>query len=525
MASFNLIDQAWIPVIMDDNSNCKLSLIELFEKAHKIREIYCDYPLETISLYRFLQALLIRIYEVNKENNWLEIWHSSKFDVNCAKDYFSKWHNRFDIFDKERPFYQFKLTNINEYKTSPYARLIFEAVVKTQRTLFNHSFDSKIYEIKISDIPIKLITAQGFLIGAGAGYTDTNLSEGINIWIRHKNLFYSLLLNSPPLGNKFYGNIKDNSCTWEKNSIKIEKHRPTIDYLDYLTWQSRSIYFKFKDPHQVIDPYSTISTDLIDIFFLPGEKVEPKFFDPLMPMVKIKTKEKNKYILVPKLFNKNKAFWRDANLIYEKFSENGGTARNLEFLATNSFNIFNNIQNVNIELYGVCKGSEQGAKELLKKETMPFYPKLLNSESNSQIRLFLENAEKQRLILKFALEALGRYILYASKEESISLSEGEKSDIERFTKSLNIINNYWFNIEPLFLKFIKELADTNFETIEEYEKFRQDIFMQMYSIADTAFTNSTQNFNSTAKHLKAITLAKQKLHPINYNGEKNEQRN
>lgn len=517
MASFNLIDQAWIPVIMDDNSNCKLSLLELFEKAHKIREIYCDYPLETISLNRFLQALLIRIYEVNKENNWLEIWHSSKFDVNCAKDYFSKWHNRFDIFDKERPFYQCLNTLSNA--STPFSKLRHEDASANNSTLFDHTYDSKDYIIPIWKLATIIINAQSYSVGGGItkpfNFSGAPLIGGCTFWIKEKSLFKSLLLNTN------YDNIYINNgiCEWEKpKTIKCESRVP-IDYIDYLTWQSRSIVFDFKSPDSFDENGNIIfGKNKAQMFFHQGDRLELEFDDPLM------AKRQGNEKLLSVRFDLDKALWRNSEVIFQTAKSSGvRPPKNISFVASNLYKLgYNNSSYFEIEAYGLL--NDQAKVLLRKKESLPFYPKMF-VELAPHVSDFIDSAEKQAKNLYFSLETLGRYILYWSKDETSNLSKDEREDIKRFIKSLNVEKNYWAMMEALYINFVKNSSETEFESIEDYLNYKNDVFLDIFKIAETAFTNSTQNFNSTAKHLKATTLAKQKLHPINYNGEKNEQRN
>lgn len=61
--SFDLLRQAWVPVVTDDFQLSEISLIALFERWTTLREILADNPPTTLALYRFLLAILHRAYD------------------------------------------------------------------------------------------------------------------------------------------------------------------------------------------------------------------------------------------------------------------------------------------------------------------------------------------------------------------------------------------------------------------------------------------------------------------------------
>lgn len=106
--SFNLLDQPWIPCTDLDGRMEELSLRETLARAHELRAVQGDSPLETASLYRLLLAVIHSVLRGPKTpDEWAALWQARRFDINRFDDYFKKWHSRFDLFDKERPFYQF----------------------------------------------------------------------------------------------------------------------------------------------------------------------------------------------------------------------------------------------------------------------------------------------------------------------------------------------------------------------------------------------------------------------------------
>lgn len=515
MISFNLTDNAWIPVIMQSGKNDKLSLLELFEYAHEVSEIYCDSPLETISLNRFLQALIIRIFEINLEGKWLEIWENGSFDIEKPKEYFEKWYSRFDIFDIERPFYQSTKTLSKD--STAFSKLRHENSSANNATLFDHTYDDKEQIVPIWKIPTILITAQSYSVGGGISkpfnFSGAALIGGCTFWIKEESLFKTLMLNTD------YENIRINQnslCSWEKPySVKCVARVPE-DYLDYLTWQSRSIKFVYDKPDSFDNNGNMIFAEhKAKMYFHQGDKIESEFLDPLM--AKRETKESVASIR----FEPDKALWRHAEVLFQHEKESGARpSKNVSFVSEKSWDLgYDDNHKFEIEAYGLL--NDQAKVVIIKKESLPFYPTLMKENKANLTSTFIEIAEKQSKILYGSLATLAKFVLYPSKEESSTLSKDERKDVNGFINTLNVEKNYWAELETLFINYLQIVANTEFESTEDYIKFKQEKALEIFQIAKSSFDNSTKNFNSNARHLRAITLATQKLYPINFNGENN----
>ena len=78
-ASFNVLDQAWIPVISLEGKEETLGIRETILRAHELREITSASPLEEYSLYRFLGLLLMDMLRPENEDD-IEDLSSVVFD-------------------------------------------------------------------------------------------------------------------------------------------------------------------------------------------------------------------------------------------------------------------------------------------------------------------------------------------------------------------------------------------------------------------------------------------------------------
>jgi CRISPR system Cascade subunit CasA len=102
--SFNLLQEDWIPVVMQNWQQREVSLVELFQTWETVREIQADNPPTTLAIHRLLLAILHRAYHGPKNvDHWEEIREDNGKE---AIAYLEKWRDRFDLFDPERPFMQ-----------------------------------------------------------------------------------------------------------------------------------------------------------------------------------------------------------------------------------------------------------------------------------------------------------------------------------------------------------------------------------------------------------------------------------
>jgi len=521
MISFNLTDNQWIPVIMLDKTLKKVSLIELFENAHLIQEIQCESILETISVNRFLQALLIRIYQINQENTWYEIWNQQKFDISPAKNYFQKWYKRFDIFDNDRPFYQ--TTHSLSNSPTPITKLKHENSSANNATLFDHNYDQKEYYIPISSLPILLITAQAYSVGGGVShpfnFSGAPLIDGCSFWINENNLFTSLLINTP---HNCIDIKPDSKCSWEKDYPVQCVSRVPENYLDYLTWQSRSIKFEYNEENSFDQNGNIIfSNEKAKMYFHQGDKLESSFEDPLM------AKRQNKDKIFSLRFDLKKSLWRNAEILFNINKQNQGsrTAKNIDFINDNYYEKldFNEFHKFKIEAFGLI--NDQAKIVTFKKETLPFFPIISKQNKDYSISQFINICETQAKILSSALFILGKNILYHSdeeKDEKTNLSKEEKNNIYSFIDNLSTLNNYWADLELLFTTFLENLATEQINSTEEMQEFMKHYAKQIYDTARNSFDKTTRNFTTNTKHFKAIILAEIKLYPVKINGGQND---
>ena len=117
---FNLLDKPWIRVI---DSECRVreaSVLDALSSAHQYRALAGESPAQDAAVLRLLIAIVYTVFYRTDEagqssplqdeddalDRWTAIWEEKQFPDAPIRDYLEKWHDRFDLLDPERPFYQ-----------------------------------------------------------------------------------------------------------------------------------------------------------------------------------------------------------------------------------------------------------------------------------------------------------------------------------------------------------------------------------------------------------------------------------
>lgn len=256
--SFNLIDEPWIPCVMQSGDYKELGLKELLLNAPDISGFDFQNPLEEAALNRMLLALVHRIVDGPKDTTeWKNLYQSEGFNKSNVTAYFEKWHSRFDLFSKEYPFYQTAKLEIidknNKVSPVPISSIQTAKASGNTKTLFDHSIDSEVFSLSQEATARALLSAQGYLMG-GLNKKTTNhfqyqqsflhgsMVTGLFCLLIGENLFQTLMLNLLIFNSNEPIPSQPNDCpVWERNDRGIDGVTTPKGYLDYLTCKSRHI--------------------------------------------------------------------------------------------------------------------------------------------------------------------------------------------------------------------------------------------------------------------------------------------
>jgi len=170
-ASFNVLDQAWIPVVTIDGKEKMLGIRETLVNAHELREISSVSPLEEYSLYRFLGLFLMDALRPESELDIEDFLDAGSFDQNLIEAYIAQCRSEgvsFDLFDEDRPFLQSKYDPAMDGDPKPVTVLDFTRANGNNHTHFDH--DPKVAAITPATAARLLPTYYTFLTMEGRGY-------------------------------------------------------------------------------------------------------------------------------------------------------------------------------------------------------------------------------------------------------------------------------------------------------------------------------------------------------------------
>lgn len=327
-ASFNLIDQPWIPCLRPGTRQPELfGLRDLLTQAHTLREIYADSPLVTVSLYRLCLAVLHAALRGPKNRNeWSALWTRRADGFNLADKiglYLDRWHSAFDLFGK-KPFYQGGLAIDSTAEEESGNSIVFlkMGVDKNMATLFSHYTSQGQHTLTLAYAAQELMAAQIFALGGGVSgegqpnFTDAPGARGILFMVEGDTVCETLILNLvkyPPAPGEFKYQIEEGDRPrWEQNdAFDKEGQRPT-GYLDYFTWPSRRILLS--PPEIIQGEPQVVRVRFAHGLSLPKDDVR----DPLKREQQKNNPKPNQSPYYPLAFEAGRALWRDSYTLFDQ---------------------------------------------------------------------------------------------------------------------------------------------------------------------------------------------------------------
>ncbi|OHC12660.1 MAG: type I-E CRISPR-associated protein Cse1/CasA [Pseudomonadales bacterium GWC1_66_9] len=174
--SFNLLDEPWLPVRLQDGRVCDLGLLEVFERAGEIGALAETAPPGLIAQYRLLLAIVHRALS-RAQGRWTDAdrarWYRQGLPAGAVRDYLEHWRERFWLFHPEQPFMQVAaLAEAEETrdKQKPWSQISLASANGNTPVVFDHSCDLAPRPIAAADA---LRTLLGFLQFTPGGLVKT----------------------------------------------------------------------------------------------------------------------------------------------------------------------------------------------------------------------------------------------------------------------------------------------------------------------------------------------------------------
>lgn len=360
MTKFNLIDEPWISVIVDDSGERKdVSLRELFQNAKNYKDFGGDTKTQDFAVMRVVLSIIHTVfsrydhtgnaysyfeidekfrqtkfknnysyadYTVELESTWGHIWEEGIFP-SILFEYLEKWHDRFYLFDEKYPFYQVTKDDIAPDKISKNKasivsgkninRLISESGNKI--ALFSPKSSEKNNKEILTEAEVArwLITFQGYTGLADKvifGKDKYKASKGWlfdigGVYLKGNNLFETLMVNSVLNHIDEDNNAFQNPC-WEFSGEEVISQYFDSNIVDniarlYTLW-SRAIY---------INPDIDLSKGFeCEIVKLPDVNHQNSFIEP-MTLWRHNQNGENKNTQTPRKHVANVSLWRNFGLL------------------------------------------------------------------------------------------------------------------------------------------------------------------------------------------------------------------
>ncbi len=258
---------------MLDGTIRTLGLADLFKNAHQVRDIFGDTPLETASLIRLFLAIVHRARNGPSDASaWAAIWQFGGFGK-PETEYLERWQHRFNLYDSERPFYQF--VPEKEFNPISIAKPQPDRASGGNGTLYDWSLDSDPTPVSAAKAARIVVASQAFSLGEAHGFKHGQCARGDVHIIEGRSLFETLLLNLLPYNRESpVPNTLDDRPAWEQDDPFSPDREIPYGWLDLLTFQARRM---------ILLPESDGSVRWM--YWQPGLASDITLHDPMMRYV------------------------------------------------------------------------------------------------------------------------------------------------------------------------------------------------------------------------------------------------
>jgi CRISPR system Cascade subunit CasA len=450
-ASFDLINESFVPVVTADGTQLELGLRDTLLRAHEMTEVRDPSPLVTIALHRLLLTILHAGYRGPKNQaDRIAIRTAGRFDANRINAYFEKWTDRFDLFHPTHPFLQ--RAGFTTKEPSGINRLAQELSRGNNAALFDHTTDDPPPAFTPAQAARAVIAEQAFAVGGGKSDTGNTthapLVSGAIVLAHGKTLFETLWLNLTEYDGEErpVSGPGDDAPIWERKPKPPHQQSPVRDgYLDYLVWPARTLALHPEEENgQVV---------VRRVSYAQGRKFEAEtgFFDPMVAYFRTDQGDR------PVRFNEYKDLWRDSASLFQFAQTESAQSRGPTTLHTLQPLINEGVlprsARYQVSLIGLCTDK---AKVLFwRHESLPLPLVYLDDLSLVEsLKFALKLAEEVAVALRGAVRATAKNRLRGE-----SSGEPDKDRVQNLCDAYAAEPRYWSRLERPFRSLLAGLAE------------------------------------------------------------------
>lgn len=541
MPSFNLVDAPWLPCAARGGRTPQLlSLRDVFVEASHLSNIADPSPAVTISLYRLLLAILHRSLDGPRNTReWRTVWELGAWDLNRINRYLDTWHDRFDLFDTQRPFYQ--TPDLNANSARPATQVTHERASDRNRALlFDHSPDAAV--LTPAEAARYLIAQHNFAVGGlislGAGEPIANkfassapLLGGALVLTRGKTLFHTLLLNWVQYSREneapFAFKGDDDKPAWEREADARPEQRLPNGYVDLLTWQSRRILLI---PDTLPDGEVRVRGVILMKGYQFAESFEQWNAETMVAFRKNTTSKSGPAWFALHL-NPDRIVWRDSQALLQSVAAERSRPKTMNWLDTLIGDGSLEEQSIlPLEVYGLIP--DQANIRDWRRESLPLPLRLLRQDEEVTQKLI----ERLKEALKLA-EDVGRFfdatlierdsdphgklrspmwLLCEALLSGMSEREPKREDCAILARRFGAGPRYWSQLDAPFRGFIEGVADPRDVTVEYGATLYGMRAMRTWAstvrhIAREVFDGVVTDLDTSARALRASAQAQNRF--------------
>lgn len=473
MDCFDLRERDWIPVRESNGRVREMGLEEVMRRAHELRQVEGESPLETVSLYRLLVGLAHHLADdFRLVRKWREIGTQGRFDEAKVTSYFydSPWADRFGLFDEAFPFWQCPgLINIDASTKAErpvaVASLIHSVASGNNKTLFSHQTDDGNFSLSTAQAARALVTAQYFSVGGlhkkSSNYFGFQQScyhapfvPGMPCIMMGNTLFKTIILNMLPreyrgaalskmdLGAPPWAESREQIINPQRVAAKSNTTTPA-SYLDYLLPRSRHIRLLREEE---IDGTPAVREMHIAQGVAWESKIEPWF---------VKVHNSSKSETAPLKLDLDRAVWRNSTAYLGWRSRE----QDEQYLPPENLRAYGrywsgkNRQNSLLAPVTIFALASSKAKPLAwRHETLDLPVEAMEDDAVMQdIQASLDIAERVHRTLQWAIEGYYQAILPKKDNgDNANPRKKKKQDYQKKAECSAALRTYWGAVERPF---------------------------------------------------------------------------
>ncbi len=492
---YNLLSNNWIPVVKLDGTPYLVSLRDVLVDAVQYRNLSASLPHANAALLRLLLAVLFRVFGPIDRERWAQIYRDGSFDAQSLDAYFARWQTRFDLFDPEYPFFQYRHPQVSEKPAQALLQMIGGG---DTFTLFDHVMDEVSFVLTPAQASLLLLTTQSFALAGLCHpqlklvYTDAACSRAAVFVVEGKNLFQTLMFNlvgyrsgvTPYPGRRGTADRP----VWEADDPYQPERFTPLGYVDYLTWPNRRI--------RLIPEQQNGQTVIARITSAPGLVLAAEVHNAMYHYRIVKGAKEGQNTLKMLRFTEGRALWRDSYALLNMGDEVEPPLAINWMRELVSEGILSN-QRLQMAAYGMSTEPGKAKVNFYRSERFELEDSLLcNQELVNVLGTALDQAESLRRELWSSTSRLAKAVL----SFNIDQPEGHQpdpKDAQNLLEHWNTEGLYWSRLEAPFHVFMNRLPVDPAAALDDWQK-------ELRQSALTAFRKTANSLGTGQKALKAV---------------------